>query len=64
MDGCDTVLGNLIAGTEVVKMDTGNAVTVIKTETVDDVTTAKAGADTVACLTAAYNIALTVEQVD
>lgn len=64
VDGCDTVLGNLIAGTEVVKMDTGNAVTVIKTETVDDVTTAKAGADTVACLTAAYNIALTVEQVD
>ncbi len=64
VDSCDTVLGNLIAGTEVVKMDTGNAVTVIKTETVDDVTTAKAGTDTVACLTAAYNIALTVEQVD
>lgn len=66
VDGCDTVLGNLIAGTEVVKMGADNAVTAITLDatTVPGVTNAKVGNDTVACLTAAYNVALTVEQVD
>lgn len=66
VDGCDTVLGNLIAGTEIVKMGADNAVTAITLDatTVPGVTNAKAGTDTVACLTAAYNVALTVEQVD
>lgn len=71
VDGCDTILGDLIAyktdGTsnyQVVKIDGDTYTGVTKTVAESGVTYAKAGETQVACLTVGFNLQVTVSQTD
>lgn len=71
VDGCDTILGDLIAyktdGTsnyQVVKIDGDTYTGVTKTVAESGVTYAKAGGTQVACLTVGFNLKVVVSQTD